>query len=120
MSGVLKVDMPTRRWPRSIAGCGMLVSVAWAAQLGIAVTAEPDQPVCSGLCSPVEPMQLDRYRAQGLDVSAKSMTLSVILWDEYRRTRQPSDTGEASAMSAGVTLAHINVGTGSNSGWRAG
>ena len=84
------------------AACWGLVSAQ-----GTAVAGEVSS--CVDFCSPVDAHQLDHYRAQGLDAPAAGGTkLGVILWDEYRRMRQPGDTsgvvGNAPAiLNASVT-----------------
>jgi hypothetical protein len=92
----------------AVASCGFLL-----AQAGVAVASEAP---CVDFCTPVDASQLDRYRAQGLDAPpARGTRLGVILWDEYRRLRQPGDTtgivGNAPAVmnaSVGGTAASIH------------
>ena len=86
-----------RRWSlmmlRLAAGLATL-----AAGHSTARASEPGPFTCRNACAPLAPTQLESYRAQGLRVPPGSETkLGVILWDEYRRVRPPSDAGEAVA-----------------------
>jgi hypothetical protein len=100
-------------WRRKAGFFGLFALAAVLAPVSAAVAAEAVVSTCSGFCTPIEPAQLDRYRAQGLDAPGAEMKLGVILWDEYRRTRQPPDTGDAA--TGGISLAHISIGPGTNS-----
>jgi hypothetical protein len=63
---------------------------------------------CAEFCSPVDAGELDHYRAQGLDAPpAGNIKLGVILWDEYRRLRQPGDTNGIVANAPAVVNASV-------------
>jgi hypothetical protein len=52
--------------------------------------------ICHTVCAPLPSTQLEGYRAQGLNAAPSGdMKLGVILWDEYRRVRVPTDGGDA-------------------------
>jgi hypothetical protein len=64
---------------------------------------------CTEFCAPIDPSQLDRYRAQGLDAPQGAETkLGVILWDEYRRVRQPGD--QTGIVGNGPAMMNASVG----------
>jgi hypothetical protein len=87
-----------------------LAMILAAACCGVAGAAESGTSGCSAFCSPVAPGQLDHYRAQGLAPFPGDMTLSVILWDEYRRTRAaPGDGAPAAGMSVPGGTAFVNT-----------
>ena len=69
---------------------------AMGAGAGSASAAEVGPFACRTACTPLSSMQLERYRAQGLNAAPSGdMKLGVILWDEYRRVRVPTDGGDA-------------------------
>jgi hypothetical protein len=86
-----------RRW--RLSGFGLAAGlVTLAASYGTARASEPGPFACRNACAPLAPTQLESYRAQGLSAPPGSETkLGVILWDEYRRVRPPSDGSEAVA-----------------------
>jgi hypothetical protein len=87
--------------------------MAAIASLGTARATEPAKPPFAAFPAPLPPTQLEGYRAQGLYPPGSETKLGVILWDEYRRVRQPPDTPPPSASGA-VTLAHVSIGAGAN------
>src|SRR5689334_22754900 len=90
---------------RRFAAFGLSAAFAVAAA-GIcsARAAEFEASECLSFCAPLASTQLENYRAQGLTAPPGSDTkLSVILWDEYRRTRQPRGANET--VSARVSYA---------------
>jgi len=87
-----------------------LMTTCVVACCGLAVAAEPEKSGCSAFCSPVAPGQLDRYRAQGLAHPPGDTTVSVILWDEYRRTRAaPGDIGPTNGVAVTGGTAFVNT-----------
>jgi hypothetical protein len=101
------VRMTTQRCllsPLAVAALSILVS-AGAATAG-------ESPCGNDFCAPVDASQLDGYRAQGIDgPSAGDTKLGVILWDEYRRQRQPGDTTGVVGDGAAIMNASISGGT---------
>lgn len=86
-----------------------LAALLLVAGCGIAA-AEPEKAGCTGFCSPVAPRQLDGLRAQGLAHPAGDTAVSVILWDEYRRTRAaPGDVLPANATAVPGGAALVNT-----------
>ena len=87
---------------------GPLLS-AMAACLFASAGPAASESSCADFCSPIEASQLDNYRAQGLDAPAAGNTkLGVILWDEYRRLRQPGDTNGIVGNAPAILNASIN------------
>ncbi|HJT08739.1 MAG TPA: hypothetical protein VJ747_17540 [Stellaceae bacterium] len=87
-----------------------LAALLVIAGCGVATAAEPEKAGCAAFCSPVAPHQLDRLRAQGLAHPAGDTAVSVILWDEYRRTRAaPGDVLPANAMAVPGGTAFVNT-----------
>ena len=86
-----------RRWP--FAAFGLAAGLATlTAGFDTARASEPGPFTCRNACAALGPMQLESYRAQGLSAPPGSdIKLGVILWDEYRRVRPPSDASEAVA-----------------------
>ena len=100
-------DSPSRRGRLTAVGLAAGLA-AVAAGCGAARATEQGPFTCRSACMPLASTQLESYRAQGLSVPSGSETkLSVILWDEYRRVRPPSDTGEgvAGRVSYSPTMA---------------
>ena len=86
-----------RRWPLTAFGFAAGLA-ALAAGWGVARATEQGPFTCRNACARLAPTQLESYRAQGLSVPPGSETkLGVILWDEYRRVRPPSDPGDVVA-----------------------
>jgi hypothetical protein len=98
------LSVPSRR-------CAAFSIVATLAAMvaGVSATraAELQSSSSLGFYSPLKAVELERYRAQGLTLPGSGdMTVGVILWDEYRRARQPRDTIDATgAHSATISLA---------------
>lgn len=91
-----------RRW-------GALLSAMAACLFASAGTTVASELPCADFCSPIEASQLDNYRAQGLDApSDGNRKLSVILWDEYRRLRQPGDTNGIVGNAPAILNASVN------------
>ena len=85
----------------------MLLAVVYC---GVAAAAESEKSSCTAFCSPVAPGQLDHYRAQGLSQPPGDMAVSVILWDEYRRTRAaPGDVVPANGVPVSGGTAFVNT-----------
>ena len=77
---------------------------------GIAYAVASETSACTTFCSPMAPGQLEHYRAQGLTRPPGHMAVSVILWDEYRRTRAaPADTAPMNGVSAPGGTAFVNT-----------
>jgi hypothetical protein len=71
----------------------VLLAAMTACVLASAGAALAGDSSCTEFCAPLDAGQFDRYRAQGLDAPQGGETkLGVILWDEYRRVRQPGDS----------------------------
>lgn len=77
------------------------------ADMGSTRAAEFQRYSSVGFLAPIAAAELDRYRAQGLTAPGSGdRTVGVILWDEYRRARQPRDTNDSgSARGAAISLA---------------
>jgi hypothetical protein len=91
-----------------VAALGLVATLtATVAGVGSTRAAEYQSSSSGGFYAPIQAGELERYRAQGLTAPGSGdMTIGVILWDEYRRTRQPRDTSDVSgAHGATVSLA---------------
>lgn len=96
------LDCARRRW--HFAALGIAAGMAAVAAGSSAARAAELEPfACRSFCTPLASKQLERYRAQGLSAPPGSdIKLGVILWDEYRRVREPRDTADA------ATAAHVS------------
>jgi hypothetical protein len=105
---------PIARSPGAVSSAGLrrwgaLLSAMAACLFASAGTAAASESLCADFCSPIESSQLDNYRAQGLDApSAGNTKLGVILWDEYRRLRQPGDTSGIVGNAPAILNASIS------------
>jgi hypothetical protein len=86
----------------------VLLAAMTACALASAGAALAADSSCTEFCAPLDAGQLDRYRAQGLDAPQSGETkLGVILWDEYRRVRQPGDSTGIVGNRAAIMNASI-------------
>jgi hypothetical protein len=114
MSNREKGIMPARGAARTATRRRLVTPLAAAAlailaSAGVAVASE--LPCADDFCTPVDATQLDRYRAQGIDgPSSGDKKVGVILWDEYRRLRQPGDTTGVVANGAPIMNASVTGG----------
>ena len=92
----------------------VLFAAMTVCMLGSAGAALAGDSSCAEFRTPIDASQLDRYRAQGLDAPQGGETkLGVILWDEYRRVRQPGDsTGIVGNGPAMITASVSGTATG--------
>jgi hypothetical protein len=71
----------------------VLLAAMTACALASAGAALAGNSSCTEFCAPTDASQRDRQHVQGLDAPQRAETkLGVILWDEYRRVRQPGDS----------------------------
>jgi len=100
-------SVPSRRRGRTAALSIVATLAAMVAYMGTTWAAEFKSSSSVGFYAPIRAAELDRYRAQGVTAPGSGdMTVGVILWDEYRRARQPRDTnGAGAARVATISLA---------------
>jgi hypothetical protein len=87
----------------------LLAAVMIACVLASAGAALAGDSSCTEFYAPIDASPLDRHRADGLDAPQGAETkLGVILWDEYRRVRQPGDS--TGIVGNGPAMTNASVG----------